>query len=206
LHIPTNLKINTKTIASTKTNTDTKTKTPANKQDFFQQQLENETPTQWLRRIMETQETTRGAEQGASLLSIFPEAHCHTLFLPATDRESLQNLDALDAKDLHPDYKEDLAGLVSHLVASLRTSASAARDSRHCNEAPNTNAGGSNEHLPATLSTCRKGRDAKTGPELAGLLRVLTVAANDGMSKMPQLWDLFIRDQVCVCVCVCMCE
>jgi hypothetical protein len=169
-------------------------------EDFFQLQLDDETPTQWLQRIMQMQETTRGAEKGPSLLSIFPEAHCHTLFLPATDRESLQNLDALDAADLHPDYKRDLAGLVSHLVASLRKSASAAHESRHCDEAPSNNAGGSSEHLPATLSTCRKGRDAKTGPELSALLRVLTSAANSGsMNKMPELWDLFIRDQVRMC-------
>jgi hypothetical protein len=60
-------------------------------QDFVQQTADEETPTEWLHRIMDTSSREEG-DYDINLLGIFDTVDCHTLFLPATTKHLLQDL------------------------------------------------------------------------------------------------------------------
>jgi hypothetical protein len=129
------------------------------------------------------------------------QAHCHTLFLPATDRESLQHLEALDVEDLTDDYREEMRALVAHIISSLRvTRQRRSNNCAHTGVGPTRHTSGSSglDSLATVGTKCGASTRirAKTGWELAALLTVLVEGANTGaMSNMPQLWELFTRDQ-----------
>ncbi|KAM7304888.1 hypothetical protein ISCGN_014788 [Ixodes scapularis] len=66
-------------------------------QDFVQTTLDNETPTQWLHRLMETH-SRESEDYKISLLDIFKSLECHTLFLPAVKRLLLTDLSEVVSK------------------------------------------------------------------------------------------------------------
>jgi hypothetical protein len=61
--------------------------------DFFQD-LQGQTCTQWLHRLLDAKKRDPGAaEDKSSLQNIFPATECHTMFLPHTQKEKLRYLD-----------------------------------------------------------------------------------------------------------------
>lgn len=150
-------------------------------QDFFQLQVNEESPTDWLHRLMRQQAEGKD-ETFEGLDKVFPESYCKTLFLPATGRTTLQNLDSMDMDKLTEEYQEDRSELVSHLIGSLR---------KHLQASVAEITGGETGVKPAPRVS------ARTGKAIAGMVRVLVNAANGGqMSKIPSMWDLFMKDQI----------
>lgn len=91
-------------------------------QDFFQQQVDGESPKEWLHRLMDAAAQAKregGGEHSdaPSLKDIFRDADCKTLFLPATSREHLNRLDELTPRDLTAEYQRDFQELRAALVA-----------------------------------------------------------------------------------------
>ncbi len=79
-----------------------------------------ETPTQWLARLLKRQATTKpGDAKESGLHDIFPSTHCHTLFLPAVSPAALRALHKLRPEELTPAYQQDMRSLTTHLRAAL---------------------------------------------------------------------------------------
>ncbi|CAN7993322.1 unnamed protein product [Ixodes hexagonus] len=87
-------------------------------QDFVQTTLDNETPTQWLHRLMETH-TRESEDYKISLLDIFKSLECHTLFLPAVKRLLLTDLSEAREEDLTEEYIEERDALSKRLQETL---------------------------------------------------------------------------------------
>lgn len=87
-------------------------------QDFVQTTLDNETPTQWLHRLMETH-SRESEDYKISLLDIFKSLECHTLFLPAVKRVLLTDLSEAREEDLTEEYIEERDALSKKLQATL---------------------------------------------------------------------------------------
>ncbi|XP_040075603.2 guanylate-binding protein 1 [Ixodes scapularis] len=87
-------------------------------QDFVQTTLDNETPTQWLHRLMETL-SRESEDYKISLLDIFKSLECHTLFLPAVKRLLLTDLSEAREEDLTEEYIEERDALSKKLLATL---------------------------------------------------------------------------------------
>lgn len=147
-------------------------------QDFFQKLIDNETPTQWLHRLMDEQAKTHGSLEG--LKTIFPSAHCKTLFFPTTELEDLTYLDKQDAAVLTERYKKDKDGLVAHIIANLHMS-----EQQGGNEV---------QKLGVAPTGWWSGR---SGAQISSLVSVLVDAANRGqMDSIPSMWELFIQKQI----------
>ncbi|KAL1427420.1 hypothetical protein MTO96_017472 [Rhipicephalus appendiculatus] len=82
-------------------------------QDFVQT-TNNETPTQWLHRLMETH-TRESEEYKISLLDLFKSLECHTLFIPAFKRPLLTDLSQASEEDLTEEYIEERNALTKKL-------------------------------------------------------------------------------------------
>ncbi|XP_065311128.1 uncharacterized protein [Dermacentor albipictus] len=83
-------------------------------QDFVQTTDNNETPTQWLRRLMEAH-TRESEEYKISLLDLFKSLECHTLFIPAVKRPLLTDLSQASEEDLTSEYIEERNALMKKL-------------------------------------------------------------------------------------------
>ncbi|KJE92442.1 hypothetical protein CAOG_003419 [Capsaspora owczarzaki ATCC 30864] len=159
-------------------------------EDFAQQLVNNETPTEWLHRLVNASKSRKqlqpasathaagaGADAAAankdrkaessaeaSLADVFPSLACHTLFLPAATRERLIDLSMVSENDLTEDYRQDRDAL----WADLRTKV-----------------------IPKT----HKGKQIG-GIQLGALARVLVFAANHGsMVRIPSIWHMFLDQQ-----------
>lgn len=157
-------------------------------EDFFQDMINGETPTQWLHRLMEEQGSADATKANFTpgLSSIFPEAYCHTVFLPASGKDALKRLDLLSPSELSPEYRADIDSLVAHVVTSLRKQRAG---HHHC--LPGTDGSAADE------GTCAAAvRAPHSGPALAAMVKLLVKASNQGtLSKMPDVWELFMKDQ-----------
>lgn len=131
-------------------------------QDFVQETDNSETPTEWLHRLM-AGHSRESDNYTISLLEIFDKVDCHTLFIPAFDKELLTDLSQAKDEDLSSDYKKERDQLIRKL-----------RD---------------------TVSPKEKDNNFVTGSDLAQLLRVLVVAANDGsLADVPSRWNAFVEN------------
>lgn len=129
-------------------------------QDFVQTTVNNETPTQWLHRLMEAH-VRESEDYKISLLDLFKSLECHTLFIPAVKRPLLTDLSQASEEDLTEEYIQERNALSKKLHDTL---------------------------VPKT-----KNGKPITGAELAGLLRVLVDAANDGsLADVPSRWSAFV--------------
>lgn len=96
-------------------------------QDFVQETESGETATQWLHRLMSTH-IRENDDYKVSLLDIFSEVDCHTLFLPATKKSVLQNLSGTSDADLTPEYREERDHLIRKIESKLRPKSRAGRN------------------------------------------------------------------------------
>lgn len=83
-------------------------------QDFVQEQHNFETPTEWLHRLMGSH-SRESDNYTISLLDIFEKVDCHTLFIPAFDRELLTDLSQAKDEDLSSDYRRERDNLIKKL-------------------------------------------------------------------------------------------
>lgn len=83
-------------------------------QDFVQTTVNNETPTQWLHRLMEAH-SRESEEYKISLLDLFKSLECHTLFIPAVKRTLLTDLSQASEEDLTDEYIEERNALSKKL-------------------------------------------------------------------------------------------
>jgi hypothetical protein len=88
-------------------------------QDFVQL-TDDETPQQWLHRLMGSKSSRDSEEHEINLLGIFDSVDCHTLFIPAMQKHLLQDLSQAQEDDLTSDYKQDRDLLFQKLKAKLR--------------------------------------------------------------------------------------
>lgn len=124
----------------------------------FFQDLQGESPTDWLGRLIASAHNEDG---GRSIADLFPDVEAHTLFLPATELRQLQHLGQLSARERTAQYEEGVAALRRRLWSKLAASE----------------------------------RPARTGRELAALLRILVSAVNEGLlADVPSMWELYLRD------------
>ncbi|XP_035685285.1 guanylate-binding protein 2-like [Branchiostoma floridae] len=87
-------------------------------QDFAQLLGDNDSPQEWLRKLMDTS-AWDNEDYEISLLGVFKSVDCHTLFLPATRRELLQDLSQAREEDLTEEYREERDSLISKLRKGL---------------------------------------------------------------------------------------
>eukprot|EP00730_Choanoeca_flexa_P002852 TRINITY_DN11204_c0_g1_i2.p1 TRINITY_DN11204_c0_g1~~TRINITY_DN11204_c0_g1_i2.p1 ORF type:complete len:851 (+),score=236.75 TRINITY_DN11204_c0_g1_i2:199-2553(+) len=158
-------------------------------QDFFQRQINDETPDQWLHRLLKEQEVARAerGENSTGLIHVFPEAYCRTLFLPAGSKHDLQHLDELDMDQLNNDYKDDMKALRNHLTATLRNARA-----KRCQ--------GAGELQKRTVKSAKKAAGClggRTPEQFAIMIKFLVDAANDGLlDRVPSSWQLVLQRQI----------
>lgn len=87
-------------------------------QDFVQETHNFETPTEWLHRLMGSH-SRESDNYTISLLEIFEKVDCHTLFIPAFDRELLTDLSQAKDSDLSSDYRKERDNLIKKLRESI---------------------------------------------------------------------------------------
>jgi hypothetical protein len=194
-------------------------------QNFFQKQVNNETPDEWLSRLMDQQaEAKTGEFKYAGLRDIFPRRFCRTMFMPASV-DQLFDLDRVHASDLDPRYRNDLSSLVAHLSSVLRENERAA-DALSSTALIMTQAKG-DDHPDAggpstralAAATCEvvvgtahldeeelQARNCdsavtanlpRSGPELAHYLTVIVNAINNGrLAEVPSLWQLYLKQHI----------
>lgn len=83
-------------------------------QDFVQETHNFETPTEWLHRLMGGH-SRESDNYSISLLDIFETVECHTLFIPAFERELLTDLSRASDHDLNSDYRRERDQLIKKL-------------------------------------------------------------------------------------------
>lgn len=83
-------------------------------QDFVQETHNFETPSEWLHRLMGGH-SRESDNYTISLLDIFEQVDCHTLFIPAFDRDLLTDLSRATDDDLSVDYKKERDNLTKKL-------------------------------------------------------------------------------------------
>ncbi|XP_033642989.1 guanylate-binding protein 5-like [Asterias rubens] len=84
-------------------------------QDFVQITGNDEpTPSEWLHEMMKSS-AWENENHRISLMDIFPEVECHTLFFPATKKEILQDLSLAREEDLTAEYKVERNRLIHTL-------------------------------------------------------------------------------------------
>lgn len=87
-------------------------------QDFVQTTMNNETPTQWLHRLMEAH-VRESEDYKISLLDLFKSLECHTLFIPAVKRPLLTDLSQASEEDLTEEYIQERNALSKKLYDTL---------------------------------------------------------------------------------------
>lgn len=87
-------------------------------QDFVQTTVNNETPTQWLHRLMEAH-VRESEDYKISLLDLFKSLECHTLFIPAVKRPLLTDLSQASEEDLTEEYIQERNALSKKLYDTL---------------------------------------------------------------------------------------
>lgn len=87
-------------------------------QDFVQETHNFETPSEWLHRLMGGH-SRESDNYTISLLDIFEKVDCHTLFIPAFDRELLTDLSKATDQDLSPDYRRERDSLIRKLKENV---------------------------------------------------------------------------------------
>lgn len=87
-------------------------------QDFVQETHNFETPTEWLHRLMGSH-SRESDNYTISLLDIFERVDCHTLFIPAFDRELLTDLSQAKDEDLSSDYRRERDQLIKKLKENV---------------------------------------------------------------------------------------
>jgi len=91
-------------------------------EDFVQElpsALQYEGPTGWLKTYLKHAATPGVDGQVDFLHSLYKEVRVHTLFLPATTKEHLQDLSKLRLSELNPEFQTELDQLRSHLTNKL---------------------------------------------------------------------------------------
>ena len=151
----------------------------------FSQQLAT-TPTEWLHGLLAARQVdeTGGAQNVTheTLLSVFPDTECHTLFVPSADPAALQDLGAAAGTDpaspvLTPQWTADVARLRTALAAKVRPKRVHVRR-------PKGEKGGEEEDGTAL-----------GGAALATMLEVLVGAANEAalFPVVPSAWQAFVN-------------
>lgn len=87
-------------------------------QDFVQETHNFETPSEWLHRLMGSH-SRESDNYTISLLEIFEKVDCHTLFIPAFDRELLTDLSQARDVDLSTDYRRERDQLIKNLKENV---------------------------------------------------------------------------------------
>lgn len=87
-------------------------------QDFAQRTHNFETPTEWLHRLM-AGHSRESDNYTISLLEIFENVECHTLFYPASDKSLLEDLSRAREDDLSHHYKSDRDQLIRKLKGTV---------------------------------------------------------------------------------------
>lgn len=187
-------------------------------QNFFQQQVDGETPDEWLSRLMDQQaESKTGEFKYTGLRDIFPRRFCRTMFMPAS-LDQLFDLDRVHATDLDARYRDDLENLVKHLSDVLRENEKAAdsvsataltlskgkSDSdRHSSRAlaaatcDVSLAGGADEPQGHNCDSAVTPNTPRSGAELAHYLTVIVGAINTGrLADVPSLWELYLKQHI----------
>lgn len=83
-------------------------------QDFVQETHNFETPSEWLHRLMGSH-SRESDNYTISLLDIFQTVDCHTLFIPAFERDLLTDLSRAVDDDLNSDYRRERDQLIKKL-------------------------------------------------------------------------------------------
>eukprot|EP00045_Choanoeca_perplexa_P014465 m.170277 g.170277 ORF g.170277 m.170277 type:complete len:833 (-) comp16684_c0_seq4:145-2643(-) len=157
-------------------------------QDFFQQQINNETPDDWLHRLLREQEEARAArgENGTGLIHVFPESYCKTVFLPAGTKHDLQHLDEMEMDQLNEDYRNDVYVIREHIAAALRK-----QQTQRCQS------DGSLIKPSARAAKHMKCQPGRTPRQFGMLLQLLVDAANGGLlDTVPSTWQLVLQRQI----------
>jgi len=87
-------------------------------QDFVQETHNFETPSEWLHRLMGGH-SRESDNYTISLLEIFERVDCHTLFIPAFDKDLLTDLSQARDEDLSIDYRRERDQLIRKLKNSV---------------------------------------------------------------------------------------
>jgi len=89
-------------------------------EDFVQEMEDGQTPKAWLESLLEARTLGDGAKRG--LKNIFASIDCKTMFLPTLKgKRMLAHLgEAAVAKQLTPEYVEDLTALSSSVITALK--------------------------------------------------------------------------------------
>ena len=88
-------------------------------QDFYQDTIDGETPQQWLHRLMKSN-IRENENYQVSILDIFKSVDCHTLFLPATSKKLLNNLEYANEGQLTLEYKHERDNLKKKLIQQIK--------------------------------------------------------------------------------------
>lgn len=87
-------------------------------QDFVQETHNFETPSEWLHRLMGGH-SRESDNYTISLLEIFERVECHTLFIPAFEKDLLTDLSQARDEDLSSDYRRERDQLIRKLKNSV---------------------------------------------------------------------------------------
>ncbi|XP_063934500.1 guanylate-binding protein 6-like [Zophobas morio] len=141
-------------------------------QDFFQE-TGSETPQEWLKRLLESQK-----EQNLrQLTKLFPAVDCHTLFLPAVEKDLLNDLSKSKDSDLTAEYKEGRNSLKKNIYKLL-----AAKKKRI--------------YLSVKSDSSTDDYSYVNGPTFVTLLKLLIKGTNEGrLAEVPSVWKQFIKKQ-----------
>ena len=94
-------------------------------QDFVTNLGEHATANTWLQSLLEkphhrVDTAIDGQQHRTSLTDIFPSVHCRTMFIPHTDKTTLENLNTVTSEaELTPAYVRDLSDLRSFVITLL---------------------------------------------------------------------------------------
>lgn len=88
-------------------------------QDFVQETHNFETPSEWLHRLMGGH-SRESDNYTISLLDIFEKVDCHTLFIPAFEKDLLTDLSQARDQDLSSDYRRERDALLRKLKISVK--------------------------------------------------------------------------------------
>jgi hypothetical protein len=147
-------------------------------EDFFQDLVDN-TPTEWLLRLIGSQRREATALHTAqqelgdhfdprstpiSLSEIFESIHCETLYLPSTKRSALRNLQLESEENLEADFLVDMQRLRSAIYSST--------------------------------PKLRGKSEPLRPPEMVALLRLIVTGSNENLfPRMPSMWSSFLALQ-----------
>jgi len=94
-------------------------------EDFIQELPEQhrhaDGATDWLRSYLSKLNATEdgGTEDDHFLSRLYSDLKVHTLFLPATSKEGLQDLSRMKWEQLTPEFRDELGGLRKHILSKL---------------------------------------------------------------------------------------